>query len=84
MFHKVVATYSRCGGIFDMYVTANLPGNLRVKKFLKSVKNWQNYGYESVATFFLPHPVVLTDEARGQTFSKQTDRTTGKLYQAYT
>jgi len=33
-----VATYARCGGIFNMYLTANLPRNLPVKKFLKSVK----------------------------------------------
>jgi len=29
-------------------------GNLPVKKFLKSIKNWQNYGHESVALFFGP------------------------------
>jgi len=34
-----VATYARCGGIFDIYLNANLPRNLPVKKFLKSVKN---------------------------------------------
>jgi len=34
-----VATYGRCGGIFDIYLTANLPKNLPVKKILKSVKN---------------------------------------------
>ena len=38
-----VAIYSRCGGIVDNYLTANLPKNLPVKKFLKSVKNWQNW-----------------------------------------
>jgi len=31
-----VATYARCGGSFDIHITANLPGNLPVKKFLKS------------------------------------------------
>jgi len=51
-----VATYVRCGGIFDIHLTANLPRNLPVEKFLKSVKNWQNYGHESVAPF-LAHPV---------------------------
>jgi len=45
-----VATYARCGGIFDIHVTANIP----VKKFLKSVTNWQNYGHESLARFFGP------------------------------
>jgi len=53
-----VATYARCGGIFDTYLTANLLRNLPVKKFLKSVKNWQNYGHESVAPF-LAHPVHI-------------------------
>ena len=33
-----VATYARCGGIFNTHLTANLPGNLPVKKNLKSVK----------------------------------------------
>jgi len=30
-----VATYARCGGIFIIHLTANLPGNLLVKIFLK-------------------------------------------------
>jgi len=37
--HGSVATYTKCGGIFDIYLAANLPRNLSVKKFLKSVKN---------------------------------------------
>ena len=49
-----VAIYARCGGIFDITLTANLPGNLPVRKFLKSVKNRQNYGEEYVASFFGP------------------------------
>ena len=55
-----VATYAWCSGIFDTHLTANLPGNLLVKNFLKSIKNWQNYGHESVAPLFLAHPVLLT------------------------
>ena len=47
-----VATCARCSGIFNMHLTANLPRNLSVKNFLKSVRNWQNYGHESVAPFF--------------------------------
>jgi len=46
-----VATYAKCGGIFDICWTANSPSNLLVKKILKSVKNWRNYGHESVAPF---------------------------------
>ena len=37
-----IATYARCGGIFIMHLTANLPRNLPVKKNCKSVKIWQN------------------------------------------
>ena len=49
-----VAIYARCGGIFDIGLTENLPRNRAVKKFLKSVKIWQSYGHESVAPFFGP------------------------------
>jgi len=34
-----VAAYARCGGIFDIHLTANLAENLSVKTFVKSVKN---------------------------------------------
>ena len=40
-----------------MHLTAHLPGNLAVKKIHKSVKNWQNYGHESMAPF-LAHPAM--------------------------
>ena len=33
-----VATYARCGGIFDNHLTANLPRNLPMKKILKSTR----------------------------------------------
>jgi len=33
-----VATSARCGGIFNIHLTANLPRNLPVKKILKMVK----------------------------------------------
>jgi len=33
-----VATYAMCGGIFDIHLTANLPRNLPVKKFLKQLR----------------------------------------------
>ena len=32
-----VATYAKCCGIFEKHLNANLPGNLLVKKFGKSV-----------------------------------------------
>ena len=34
-----VATYARCGGIFNIHFTSNLLRNLPVKKIGKSVKN---------------------------------------------
>ena len=33
-----VATYARCGGIFNILLTTNLPKNLPVNFFSKSVK----------------------------------------------
>jgi len=53
----IVATYARCGGMFNIHLSANLLRNLLVKKNCKSVKIWQNYGHESVAPF-LAHPVT--------------------------
>jgi len=44
--------------ILSIVSTANLPRNLLVIKFLKSVKHRQSYGYESVAPF-LAHPVYI-------------------------
>ena len=49
-----VATYARWGWIFNIHLTANLPRNLPVNFFLKSVKIWKNYGRESVAPLFWP------------------------------
>ena len=48
-----VATYARYGGIFNIHLTANLPGNLPVN-FFKWGKISQNYGHESVARFIGP------------------------------
>jgi len=57
-----VATYASCGGIFYIHLTANLPRNLSVKKVLKSVKNWQNYGHESVAPFYFDPPCTVSQK----------------------
>ena len=38
-FKKNHSQYARCVGIFNVHLTANLPGNLLVKKFHKSAKN---------------------------------------------
>ena len=42
-----IATYARCGGIFNIHLTANLPRNLPVI-FFKSVKICKNYDHGSV------------------------------------
>jgi len=64
-----VATYARCGGIFWYPLTANLPRNLQVKKFLKSVRIWQNYGQSLWPHFFLTHPVCPTEQCNRRTHS---------------
>jgi len=33
-----VAAYARCGGIFNMHLTANLPRNLPVKKLVNRLR----------------------------------------------
>ena len=48
------ATYARCGGIFNIHLTTNLPRNLPVQIFFNSVHMWQNCGHESVAPLFWP------------------------------
>ena len=52
-----MATYARNVAIVNNQFTANLPKNLRVKSFFKSVKIWQNYGHEfNLWPHFLAHP----------------------------
>jgi len=49
-----VATQLRCGGMFSNHCrpTTNFSQNTAVKKFGKSVNNWQRYGENLVAYFF--------------------------------
>ena len=73
-----VATYARCDGIFNTRLITNLLRNLPVKNFFKSVKIWQNYGYESVTPLFfgptyrlsvkLWHGLRLADRVRCDAF----------------
>ena len=49
-----VATYAGSGEAFNKQLTANVPKNLTVKKICKSIKIWQNYGHEFVASLFGP------------------------------
>jgi len=55
-----VETYARFSGIFNIHLSVNLQRNLPVKKILKSVMIWQNYGHESVAQFFGPPCTFVT------------------------
>jgi len=53
MFSQVsVATWARSGGSFSNQFSASLPRNFPGKQFCKSVKIWQNYGHEFVASLF--------------------------------
>jgi len=47
-----VATCFGCGGNFNDSFVTNCLQNVSVKKFGKSVKNWQRYWYSSVYYFF--------------------------------
>ena len=54
MFHKVVWQHViwRSGRIVNNSFTANLPRNLSVENGGKSIKIWQNYGHEFLASVF--------------------------------
>jgi len=54
-----VATHARCGWIFNIHLTANLPRNLSGNFFI-SVKIWQKYCHEYVAPLFWPNMFVLS------------------------
>ena len=51
-----VATFVRCGGIFNVDVIANLLTSLSVKKLWKSVRIWRSY-WKCGYLFSLAHPV---------------------------
>ena len=46
-----VATYARCGGLFNIHLTTNFPNNLPVRNFSKPVKIGRNYIHESVGVW---------------------------------
>ena len=55
-----VATYARCGGIFNTYLTANfLPGNLPVKKNVNRLR-FDRIMAMSLWPRFLAHPVDMS------------------------
>ena len=49
-----MATYARCGWMFNNHFTSNLLKNLWVKKIWKSIKIWQNCGHEFAYRFLGP------------------------------
>ena len=57
MFHKVVATYVRCGGMPTKNCIANFLLSMSVKEFLKSVKILQSYCQKFRGLDFLKHGV---------------------------
>jgi len=60
MFHMQgsVATHARCGGMFNIRATANLPRNLPVKKFVNPLRT-DRLMVMSLWPCFLAHPVCL-------------------------
>jgi len=52
-----VATYARCGGIFDIRLTANLPRNLSVKKTFLNRLRLDRITVVCLWYRFLAHPV---------------------------
>jgi len=57
--HGSVATYLRCGGIFDNHFIANFILNVLVKELWKSVHIWRRYGQKSSVLLFLTHGVYM-------------------------
>ena len=72
-----VATYARCGGIFEIYLTANFLW----KYFLKRVKNWQNYGRESAAPFFGPSCTSI--QLRRACRTARSDKNTNSCHRTF-
>jgi len=54
-----MATYARCGGIFNNHFIANFVENLPMKEFLKSIKVWQSYCHEFLMSPFLGHSIDI-------------------------
>jgi len=73
------ATYLRCGRIFNFEFVANLPMNLPVKEFRKSVNIWGSYGQEFSVLFFLTHGVEVDGKPVGECLNPDTHaRTDGQ------
>jgi len=76
MFHKgSVATYARCGGILNIHLTANLPGNLPVNFFNRLI--FDRSMVMSLWPRFLAHRVHIHLCAAGQADEEVEDKQTG-------
>ena len=60
MFHKVVATLVRCGGIFNANFIANFLMSQPVKKLWKLADIWRSYRKSNKGDVFLRQSVNLT------------------------
>ena len=56
--HSSVATFVRCGRIFNVDLIVNLEANLSVKELWKSVSIWWSYWQKCGYLFLLDHPVL--------------------------
>jgi len=65
-----VETYLRFGGIYNNHVIANWMQSVTVKKFWKSVNNWQRYGQKWSATFLWPTVYKVTWWQNGLTIER--------------
>ena len=62
-----VAAYLRCGGIFNMHLTANLTRNLPVKTFVNRLR-FDRIMVMSLWPRFLAHPVYFWNKIYGNNF----------------
>jgi len=77
-----VATYTRCGGIFNMRLTANLPRNLLVNNFVNRLR-FDRIMVASLWPRFLAHPVdrhTLTHQADCSTWVIKQRKNVGLGY----
>ena len=59
-----VATCARCGGIFNIHLTANLPRNLSINFLLVKIR--QNCGHGPVAPLFWPTLYLQKTDVTGK------------------
>ena len=74
-----VATYVRCGGIFQYAFVANLPLSVSLKKIWKSINIWGSYGQEFSVLFFIDSRCssIFSIWERRPTYISKTGENTG-------